>query len=347
MPYSSMTDPAVDVWCGFYGDEAKGVQGGILSIRLGEGESPQSDRLAPATRPSFIARHPTRPVVYVLNAGEDVAVGAYRTEAGHRFEPIGEAWSTGATPCHVAVDRDGRFLVVSCWGDGAVLLYELDSAGSIVRCFSAATAIDPRGGTRQSRAHAALQLSDGRIATTDLGLDLLRFWRFEEGVGLVVDHEVVLPLGSEPRHLALHSSGRLFVIGEASVRVFVLGETDGSRYTLETSVQALGRGARDGDAASEISIDSKEGYVYVAVRGSNRIATLAIRDGGATLEPLADVDCGGDHPRHHLLARDRLLVANQHSDSIAILHIDSRTGIPSELGGRVPIAGPTCLVSAT
>src|SRR5690606_22899688 len=67
-----------------------------------------------------------------------------------------------------------------------------------------AGAADPR----PSRGHAAAFLPDGRVATTDLGYDLVRIWRVTEA-GLAPDHEVVLPYGTGPRHTFAPPRGHL------------------------------------------------------------------------------------------------------------------------------------------
>ena len=87
------------------------------------------------------------------------------------------------------------------------------------------------GPERVSRAHSAAFLPDGRIATTDLGFDLVRIWR-PTGAGLRLDHEVVLPLGSGPRHMVLHPSGHLHVVTEFSCEVFTLGAGRDGRWSL-------------------------------------------------------------------------------------------------------------------
>jgi len=346
---TSCSAPVVpfDIWCGSYGAGTGGVGAGVGALRIdADGQPIWLGLAAGADHPSFIARHPLLPIVYVVGGQPDGVLRAYHHTESEHLEPVGEVWAAGRSACHVAVDPRGAYLVVSCWGDGQVLLYELDPAGVITNCLPAAPAADPHeGDERRSRAHAAQFLPDGRVATTDLGFDLLRVWRYEAGVGLVPDHQVVFPRGSEPRHLVRHSSGRIYVVGEVSVRVFVLAEAVDGHFAVIDSVPAMRGGAHVGDTASEISIDAAGRFVYVSVRGSNRVATLAILDAGTRLEPLEDVDCGGDHPRHHLQVGDLLLVANQHSGSVAALRLDEKTGVPVDVIHVLDVDSPTCLIS--
>lgn len=112
---------------------------------------------------------------------------AYRRTRVAELEPFGKPWPTGEATCHVAADPQGRFIIATCWGDGQVILFELDDDGAITSRFSAEAAVDPHhnGPTdqpRPSRAHSSLMLPDGRILTADLGNDLVRVWTYQPAV---------------------------------------------------------------------------------------------------------------------------------------------------------------------
>lgn len=335
----------VTLWCGSY-TGASGAGEGISLL-----EADDSGRLrrlglaARADSPSFLAAHPALRVVYAVDEGPARTVQAYRRTSFARLEPLGQPWQTGASPCHVAVDPEGRYLVVACWGDGAVLLGDLGRDGTILSLRDAPRAVDPyEDDDRTSRAHATLILPDGRLLTTDLGYDLLRVWRYEPGSGLIADHDVPLGRGSGPRHLARHPSGHVYVVTEHSVEILVLRPDSSERFALVGRGPATAGGAREGDAPAEISVDEAGSRVYVTVRGSNRIVTLAVRDGGGRLEPLADTECGGDWPRHHLQHGSWIHVANQRSSTVTTFRLDPDTGVPTELVGTVAAGSPSCLV---
>ena len=71
---------------------------------------------------------------------------------------------------------------------------------------------------------------------------------------------------------------------------------------------------------------------------------MRVRGAGETLSPVALVDAGVDWPRHHLVARDILLVAGQKSDEVASLTLDVRTGVPGRVRHRTAAPSPTCLL---
>ncbi|MGO2746622.1 lactonase family protein [Microbacterium sp.] len=215
----------------------------------------------------------------------------------------------------------------------------------------AAPASDTDELTRRPHAHAAAFLPDGRIATTDLGFDLVRIWRPSTGsgtaaTGLVPDHKVVLPHGVGPRHLVVHPSGHLHVVTEYSGEVFTLAAGEDGYWGAIAGVSAA-PGMQEGlDFPSEISRSRDGETLYVSVRGSNTIAALRVRGAGEMVEPFALAESGVDWPRHHLVHDGSLLVAGQRSNAISVLDLDERTGAPRGIRHRAVAPTPTSILLA-
>jgi 6-phosphogluconolactonase (cycloisomerase 2 family) len=195
---------------------------------------------------------------------------------------------------------------------------------------------------RPSRAHQAVFLAGGLIATTDMGLDLVRFWRASPE-GLRSAGQVVLPKGSGPRHMVRHASGHLYVVAELSCELFALAPDASGRWRLVGGAQL---GGLAGDAAAEVAASRDGGFLYAALRGSNALAAVRVRGSGEALAPVALVESGVDWPRHHVIVRDTLLVAGQLSDEVASLSIDERTGVPGRVRHRTAVPSPTCILPA-
>ncbi|MBU4465705.1 MAG: lactonase family protein, partial [Actinobacteria bacterium] len=194
---------------------------------------------------------------------------------------------------------------------------------------------------RVSRAHQCVFLPGGLIVSTDMGLDLVRFWRV--GVqGLRAVGHVVLPLGSGPRHMSWHPSGHLYVLCELSREVFVLAPDASGAWRLISGVPLIG--SLDGDTAAELYPSRDRQFLYAGIRGTNTIATVAVRGAGESLGMVALVESGVDWPRNHVVIRDTLLVAGQLSDEVAALTLDLRTGVPERARRRVTVPSPTCLL---
>jgi 6-phosphogluconolactonase (cycloisomerase 2 family) len=195
---------------------------------------------------------------------------------------------------------------------------------------------------RPSRAHQTVFLPGGLVATTDMGLDLVRFWR-TTSTGLREAQRVVLPIGTGPRHIVHHPSGHLYVVTELSCELFVLGQDASGSWRLIGGAP-LGVGTLPGDLAAEITTSRDGEFVYAGVRGSNTLATLRVLGQGDFVTPVALVEAGVDWPRHHVIVRDTVLVAGQRSDEVASLTLDQRTGAPGRVRFRSPAPSPTCLV---
>ncbi|MHA7985112.1 lactonase family protein [Rathayibacter sp. CAU 1779] len=328
------------LWLGTYTADSGGHGRGIARVALADDGAIAGIRTAAAVdSPSFVATHPTLPVVYAV---EEFArrIAAFRMTESGELAPLGDAWPAGEAVCHVAVAPHGRYAVATCWGDGRVLVYELDGTGAIVGQTEARASVDPYRDIaeepRPSRAHSSLFLPDGRILTTDLGHDTVRVWR-AEGAELVPVAETVLPFGSGPRHMVRHPSGHVYVVTEYSIEVAVL---DPETLAVTSVVPAVLPHDRNGNAAAHISFDGDR-HVHVTVRSANVIGVLEVADAGARLDPVAHVSCGGNWPRHHLQVDGRLYVANQLSEDIAVFRLED--GMPV-LETTVPTGSPTCLV---
>ncbi|CAH0263711.1 MULTISPECIES: lactonase family protein [unclassified Arthrobacter] len=349
------------IWTGSYTADSGGSGAGIGAVATAaDGTLHWLGVAAAADSPSFLAVHPSLEVVYAV-AEQARTVRAYRRDGAFGLEPAGPAWPAGEAACHVAVEPSGRFLVVCCWGDGQVLFYGLDADGGITARTAATESRDPYGDApdgsapeqqkRPSRAHAALMLADGRVMTTDLGHDLLRIWKVRPGPGLalgpVLDHEVVLPRGSGPRHLVQHPGGNVFVVTEYSIDVAVAGlSPESGAFRLGFVGSATAGGALPGDSAAEIALAADGRHAYVGVRGSNRVSVLEVGAGGAALRPVADVPSGGNWPRHHLVRNGLLHVAHERSGDVVTFPLDAESGLPESPADRLPVASPTALVPA-
>lgn len=359
-------------WLGGYGSAMEGSADGI-GLLAGDADRQTSlsyrGAVTQTPSPSWLAQHPLLDVVYAALEG-DAAVQAFARSGESSLQPLGAPVEAGDGVCHAAVSPRGDFLVASCYGDGRVVRIGIDPQGRLIPdavnkaaelraallgepleaaapAGVAASASDPYAGSRAaggdervSHAHAAAFLPDGRIATTDLGFDLVRIWR-QGANGLILDHEVALPMGTGPRHMVVHPSGHLHVVTEYSCEVFTLAAGRDGTWAVVGSVLTSPIAEVGGDFPAELARTPDGQFLYTALRGSNTIAALRVQGGGESLEPFALADSGVDWPRHHLVHEGKLLVAGQRSDTIALLDLDERTGAPLGIRHQAPAPTPT------
>ncbi|GEP47541.1 lactonase family protein [Microbacterium saccharophilum] len=196
---------------------------------------------------------------------------------------------------------------------------------------------------RSSRAHQARFLPDNTLVTTDAGFDLVRFWSTAGG-RLRERGRVVLPRGSGPRHTVWHPSGHLYVVTEHSLELLALAPDAAGAWRLVGGTP-LSPAVSAGDAAAEVALSRDAQFVYAGVRGTDAIASVRVRDTGAAFTPVALAEAGVRGPRHHVVVRDTLLVAGQHSDEVASLTLDERIGVPGRVRHRTVAPSPSCILA--
>lgn len=333
---------------GGYTADMDGTADGIGLLTAGDADSTSAGSLswrgtlASVPSPSWVAKHPNLDVAYATLEGAG-AVQAFREQGPDQWVAFGQPSPVGAAPCHILAGRERLF--VTCWGDGQVVQLELDADGGIRGSVTADAASDPYAGydpePRVSHAHQSIVVAPGVVATTDMGFDLVRFWRTGSRAPRLIQ-EVTLPRGSGPRHGLLHPSGHLYIVAELSCELFVLAPDDAGVWHVVGGTP-LGAGTLDGDTAAELTQSSDGTLLYAGVRGSNTMAVMRVTGEGEATAPVALVEAGVDWPRHHVVVADGLLVAGQRSNDVAVLPLDAR-GIPGRTTTRTEVPSPTCLL---
>src|SRR5207253_6081733 len=135
-----------------------------------------------AVNPSFLASHPGKRNLYAVNevtecAGKSSgAISAFALDSkSGDLNFLNQQPSLGADPCHVIVDRTGRFVLVANYTGGSVAVFPLQDDG---RLGSATDLAQHKGSSvdqkRQEGPHAhciTLDRFNSYAFATDLGLD--------------------------------------------------------------------------------------------------------------------------------------------------------------------------------
>ncbi|MFI7605695.1 lactonase family protein [Micromonospora sp. NPDC049366] len=338
------------VHIGCYTAHSGGRGTGIMAAR----RDPDSGALtllgtvAVTASPSFLARHPTRPVLYAVNELPAGGVGAWRVGADGDLEPLGSRPTGGAEPCHLAVLPDGGHLVAANYGGGSVAVFPLDGEGAPGERSDLVVheghGPDP---DRQDRAHAHMvnpAPDRGPLLAVDLGTDSVYRYDLDAASGRLVPRapRVRTPAGTGPRHLARHPDGRRgYLVGELDATVIGYElTTDGSLHQ-RSRVNASGRSGHV--QPSEVAVGADGRFLYVANRG---VGTVAVFDlGGDQPELVAEVDTDGEWPRHFALIGEHLYVADERADMIRVFRVDPGTGVPRPVGEPVVVPSPTCVLA--
>ncbi|GGQ77889.1 lactonase family protein [Couchioplanes azureus] len=371
------------VFLGCYTGETGGEGEGIVLLRR-DGASGSLTRLGVAARtpsPSFLAQHPTLPVLYAVNELDSGTVSAFAVAADGSLTPLAVQSTGGSAPCHLAVSADGRHLLVANYASGDVAVHPLDAEG-VPGERSDLLGFDGKGpvADRQEGPHAHMVAPDPNgpdVLVCDLGSDRVWHTRLDPVSGrlTLIGPAAVAEPGTGPRHLLRTRDGALLVVGElgADLSWFRPGSSGAlERAGACPASTAAEKADADGRAGADekVSVDGQKAggagkkagaarwnqpselvagrdgrFVYVANRGPDTVSVFAWEPAGGTF--VAEVAAGGEGPRHLALLADHLYVANERSHSVTRFRIDPDSGIPHPEGGPVSGGSPTCLLRWT
>lgn len=315
---------------------------------------------AESANPSFLAIASSGKFLYAVNEiskfnGQPTgAVSAFAIQpATAKLTLLNQVSSRGAGPAHIALDRSGKFALVSNYDAGSVAVFPLLEDGRI----GEATAFVQHKGSSVNKerqegphAHAAAFSPDNRfVIVADLGLDQLLVYRFNAAAGtLAGDPQIVRAVpGAGPRHLVFDATGRhLYVVNEmqSTVVTYAYDAATGTLSELQI-VSALPKGFARSSEAAEIEMHSSGKFLFASNRGDDSIAVFAVNAKDGTLTPLEFVSTGGKTPRNFVLDPTGawLLAANQDFDDIVVFRVDPSTGHLTRSGPELHVPSPVCV----
>ncbi|MGO4429546.1 lactonase family protein, partial [Streptomyces sp. MCAF7] len=98
---------------------------------------------------------------------------------------------------------------------------------------------------------------------------------------------------------------------------------------------------------SEIVVSADGRFAWVANRGHDSVATLALDASGDTMTLVTTTPCGGHWPRDLTLAPSgrHLYAANERSGDVTWFRIDPSSGVPT-LTGSLAAPAASCVIFA-
>lgn len=253
--------------------------------------------------------------------GAGIALAALRGDAPPR---IHESLTDRISGCYAAFDG-GRAYTAN-FHEGTVPVYRIVDG---VPIHEHTIAIAPKAGCHQAVPHGRYLL------VSCMNLDEVRI--FDTGDHFAPHGALAFPRGSGPRHLVFdRAHTRLFAVTQAENAVYTFRAEPGGAFTLLGRTALLPDALLPGSEAAAIRLSGDERFLYVSVRGANRIAVLSVSGTGTRVLTLAP--CGGDHPRDIALAPGGrfLLAANRYSGNLVCFPVDPASGLPGKALSEVP-----------
>jgi len=341
--------------------EGKGRGIYVYRLDISSGSMEECGLAEGVPNPSYLAIDPSHRFLYAVNELKEFegastgAVSAFSVDPGSgKLRFLNRKPTHGTDPCHLTVDKAGRYVLVANFMSGGVCVLPIREDGSLG---DATDVVQHRGSSvdplRQSGPHAhAVTLDDtGRyVFVPDLGIDRVMAYRLDANRGKLEPHDepwVEVAAGAGPRQLVMHpQGGYAYLINEldSTVTAFRYDRDRGILREIQT-LSTLPGDFRGASTCAEVQISPSGKFLYGSNRGHDSIVIYAIDQADGTLACIGHESTQGKTPRNFAVdpAGEFLLAANQDSDSIVIFRLDPASGELTATGHRVDVPTPVCV----
>jgi 6-phosphogluconolactonase len=342
------------VYVGTYTNDNKSEGIYRMELDLATGTLSEPKLAGKAVNPSFLAIHPTGKFLYAVGeVGDFPKKGKKSTGAVNAFAIdqktgdltlLNQQSSEGGGPCHIVVDKAGKYALVANYGGGNACALPIAGDGTL----GEATGFAQHKGEKRPLAHSINLDAGNRFAfVADAGLDRVFVYRFEDGKLKPAGPPFVeLPPRAAPRHFAFHPGGKYaYVINESalSITAFRYDASKGSLTAMQT-IPTVPEGWKKGSTA-EVVVHPSGKFVYGSNRGHDSIAVFKVDPKTGKLTHVENQGKGIKTPRNFAVdpSGKYCLVANQDTHSVLAFKVDPETGKLEPTDVKVNIGRPVCL----
>ncbi|MBN2613145.1 MAG: lactonase family protein [Bacteroidales bacterium] len=311
--------------------------------------------------PSFLEIHPSHRYLYVVSrhpAGEKKEWGSVQSfvidSLTGKLIPVNEKPSYGKGPCHISIDQSGKFVFVSNYNEGSLVVYGVNHDGSLTDSLQTIQHLGRSlNENRQEgpHVHSALISPDNRfLYVADLGIDKIMIYSFDARSGYLAPasspYTMVQP-GAGPRHFNFHPAKNVLYLAEelSSTTSVFLRDTSSGALTEIQRITSIPDNCDTTNTNADIHTDATGKFLYVSNRGHNSLAVYAINPESGLLTLAGYQSTYGDHPRNFLVddSDSLLFVANRFTDNINLFKLNDNTGMPEFTGVTLTVPGAVCL----
>ncbi|MDR6967358.1 6-phosphogluconolactonase [Flavobacterium arsenatis] len=303
--------------------------------------------------PSFLAVSEDNKFVYSVNEnGNDSKVSAFGfNPTKGTLTPINTQNAGGADPCYIL--NDTKNVITANYSGGNISVFKKNPKGGLTE---AKQIIQHKGKSRNPQRQEAphvhmVQFTPDKkyVLANDLGTDKIYIYNYNpdsETNILEIKDSIGVKRGSGPRHLTFSPNGKFaYLLQELDGTITVFAYQNGQLLKLEEAqiVEDDFKG-EIGSADIHISPDGK--FLYATNRGdANDITTFEIQPNGK-LNFKYFIKTGGKGPRNFAIdpSGNFLLVAHQYTNDIIIFKRDIKNGKLTNIGKKIELCSPVCLV---
>lgn len=315
---------------------------------------------AEANNASYLVVHPNGKWVYATSEISDYqkersgALVAYSLDAASgKLTQLNHVSSRGSAPCHLSIDKTGKFLLAANYNGGNIAMAPILPDGKLG---PVKMVMQHRGSSanasrqKEPHAHSVNVAANNKWAVAaDLGTDELSVYRLDTKLGMLALDQAPLKLaaGLGPRHFAFHPKGKFaYAVNElgSSVTALTWDARTGTLKDIQT-ITTLPADFKGENYCAEVVVHPNGKFLYASNRGHHSIAVYEINQTTGQLTAKGQVPTGGQWPRNFNIDPTGrwLLAANERSDSLVTFTIDPSTGALKPTGDKQDVGAPVCV----
>jgi len=302
--------------------------------------------------PSYLCVSGNRKFLYAVDEQSEGEASAYAIQP-RSLSKLNTVKFDGKGPCHIALDSESRFAVVSAYSGGTLNVLPIAEDG---RLLPASDNFKNEGSgpniKRQTGPHLHYAAFYGdSIYACDLGTDQVLRLAFEpKSQKMAVDLKATgkTEPGAGPRHFVLSRDGKhLYANNEMgmSVSVFSRSGDQGFLSLVQTIATVPNVETLESWSTAAIKLHPTLPVLYVSNRGRNAVTVFAILSNGQ-LEFKALQDLDAVEPRDFAIDPSGrwMVVAGQKSGELEVFEVAAKTGLLKPTSQKIKLSKPVCVI---
>lgn len=304
--------------------------------------------VAEVINPSFVKTSKDGKNLYAVSElgpgdGESGYIYSFHRNEDNYLEKLGKISTESFAPCHIEIDQSGKYVFVSNYVGGVVMLYERGEQGKLKK----KQKIELEN-PETSHPHSVSISDDNKFAyINDLGNNKVWIYNFDAEAGELTPQDkpyVKLEEGTGPRHFAFSKDENFaYTINELNSSLSVFGKDSFGGLSLIKTYPSLPENFNGKNSTADIHLHPSGNFLYASNRGHNSIVAFQVDKETGKLKLIDHYSTRGEFPRNFAISPDGsfLYAANQNSDNISIFRINKIDGklIPhlEPVGVKTPV----------
>jgi len=303
--------------------------------------------------PSFLAFSPDKKYLYSVAEMSGGAVSSFSVDKQSGTLTMLNTQSAGGNgPCHVAVDKTGKWVIVGNYGGGSLSILPVQADGSLG---VATQTIQHEGKSvnkaRQEKPHVhSINIASNNkdVFVPDLGTDKIMTYTLDTKTGQLLPGNPPFTSsvpGAGPRHFTFHPKGKFaYVIQELDATITGFHYKPGKLEPFQT-VSTIPADYTGQKWCADIHISPDGKFLYGSNRAHESLVIFSINQKNGELTYVGHQNVLGKTPRNFMIdpTGKWVLVANQDSDNVVIFSRDIKTGKLTPTGKEIKVSMPVCL----